>query len=424
MLGEGEGIRTGDVEIHPGFGVEGGYDSNFLLRSHVETPGTVNGAPAAPPLESGRLRLTPSISIRSLQGQRLADGARPELPPIVWDLTAYASYLEFFGNPIIQRQRNVSANAHGVARIFSDRTLGFNVGAGYIRLVQPGSLGDPNLRFSQHVANGSLDMVLRPGGGALEFLAGYDFTATLLDDLGSANRIDNTGNASAVWRFTPRTRVNVSASAGYSKYINQTGTTALVDSIPVSATAGFDGLITARLSLTASVGYGGRFQQGSGAALRDFSSIIGNAALTWFISGQDANDGPVSANLALGYQRRSAPSLFGNFFISDRGYLALNSVFSKRVAASVTAGLAAITYPDLPRFTDPTTIIQTGWTDVRPDVTLFAEYRFAPMFGLNVTGRYTENISDTIINDPADAAGGFDLRWRRLEVYGGVRWFM
>src|SRR5262245_10243609 len=46
----GAGVRVGNVELHPGIGVEGGYDSNFFLRSSKVDPLLINAAPNAPVL--------------------------------------------------------------------------------------------------------------------------------------------------------------------------------------------------------------------------------------------------------------------------------------------------------------------------------------------------------------------------------------
>ncbi|MGD0679726.1 MAG: hypothetical protein ABSC94_30440, partial [Polyangiaceae bacterium] len=57
---EGVGIRTGDLELHPGVAGEFGYDSNWLLRSTqsgVDNSSSGN-APVIPALE---FRVTPSL---------------------------------------------------------------------------------------------------------------------------------------------------------------------------------------------------------------------------------------------------------------------------------------------------------------------------------------------------------------------------
>src|SRR5690606_6838709 len=68
---EGPGIRTGDLELHPGIGGEVGYDSNWFLRSHTEGPNVANGPPALEPREAAVFRLTPSFYVSTLGKQRL-----------------------------------------------------------------------------------------------------------------------------------------------------------------------------------------------------------------------------------------------------------------------------------------------------------------------------------------------------------------
>src|SRR5450432_1183576 len=62
--GEGIGIRVGDLELHPGISGEVGYDSNYFLRAPEETP-----------VAAYRLRITPSISLATLGGQRSGAGS-------------------------------------------------------------------------------------------------------------------------------------------------------------------------------------------------------------------------------------------------------------------------------------------------------------------------------------------------------------
>src|SRR6266852_6602288 len=59
--GEGVGIRTGDLELHPGIAGEFGYDSNYFLRSDKDI---------AKPVDTLRLRITPSFSLAPISPQR------------------------------------------------------------------------------------------------------------------------------------------------------------------------------------------------------------------------------------------------------------------------------------------------------------------------------------------------------------------
>src|SRR5690606_26749332 len=57
---EGPGIRLGNLELHPGLGVEAGYDSNVFL------------SPSGDRFESGILRITPHLDLSTLGPERRA----------------------------------------------------------------------------------------------------------------------------------------------------------------------------------------------------------------------------------------------------------------------------------------------------------------------------------------------------------------
>ena len=61
-VGEGIGIRVGNLELHPGVAGEFGYDSNYFQRS---------GEDEEPLIAAYRLRITPSISLSTLGARRL-----------------------------------------------------------------------------------------------------------------------------------------------------------------------------------------------------------------------------------------------------------------------------------------------------------------------------------------------------------------
>src|SRR5271165_6137809 len=61
---EGIGVRTGDLELHPGLAGEVGYDSNFFLRSTQQ--GVANGPPVAPTVPSAVVRITPSLYLSTI----------------------------------------------------------------------------------------------------------------------------------------------------------------------------------------------------------------------------------------------------------------------------------------------------------------------------------------------------------------------
>src|SRR3954452_21250308 len=87
--GEGVGIRTGDLELHPGIAGEFGYDSNYFLRSDRDQP------PNAPVIGTLRLRITPSFSLATISPQRReAEGQGTEPPKVAFRAGVAASYSE------------------------------------------------------------------------------------------------------------------------------------------------------------------------------------------------------------------------------------------------------------------------------------------------------------------------------------------
>ncbi len=93
--------------------------------------------------------------------------------------------------------------------------------------------------------------------------------------------------------------------------------------------------------------------------------------------------------------------------------------------------MAAIEYPNILWGTGTPgaaagSLRQASFTDTRPDVTLFGEYRFTDAFAINATVRYTANFSNV---DLATVPGGaqntqFDMAWSRVEAFLGLRYFL
>ena len=61
---QGRGIRVGNFELHPGVGVEAGYDSNVFYASSA-------------PTSAFRLRVSPSFYVSSLSQQRSTNSDTP-----------------------------------------------------------------------------------------------------------------------------------------------------------------------------------------------------------------------------------------------------------------------------------------------------------------------------------------------------------
>lgn len=430
---EGPGARAGNFEIHPGIGAEAGYDSNFLLRSQKSAPNLVNGAPAAPPEESARLRVTPSISFATLGVQRRE--GRDEQPSVNFRANLSASYNEFFGPALIRDQRNVSVASTARLSILPGRPVGVGIFGGFNRLLSPNVLGNPNLSFNQNIVNAGTELILTPNGGTLDYRFGYQLRFSFYDSTGSSglNNISHEGYVRGRWAFRPRTSLLYDGSVGYLTYTNlgTTNSLGLLSSVPVRTRFGLQGLVTPRLSLLAMVGYGTTLlQQDAGVASRQFDSVIANAAATFYLTANPAVEDTIGdlsqfiSTLTVGAQRDFQQSFLGNYVTTNRGFVNLTSFIAGRAILQLGGGVTLFTYPDIPTVGATNTIRQTSFTDVRPDVSAFSEYRFSDSFAINGLLRYTQNISSTRLPENGPGAPVFDFNWRRIEAMAGVRWFL
>jgi hypothetical protein len=265
---------------------------------------------------------------------------------------------------------------------------------------------------------------------------GYNLNAAIYDRE-SASRFNNLTHNTYVrgrWRFRPRTSLISDTSVGYQVWVNQDGQGALVNSTPVRTRFGLEGLLTPKLTLYSMVGYATTFlSQKKSDNIKNYDSVYANLRLGYFLTANpDSGDMQTEvstyvSNISVGYTRDFNQSLMTNYSVADRGDISLTSYFGGQAVVTATGALSAVQYPDLP-FTDGSgRIRQAAWTDWRPEVQVFGEYRFADSLGLNTTFRYMANRSPTRLlqTEPGvQPEQYFDLNWRRFEAYLGVRWFM
>jgi hypothetical protein len=453
MYQEGPGVRTGDVVWHPGIAAEGGYDSNYFLRTDQTggacgAGGCINGAPNARVEGSPVMRITPSLSLATLGPQRREGETNSEPPTINFRLNASGTYREFFGQ-LTPEQRNFSADTSGRLDILPQRPFGGSIFASYDRTIQPNNVsGDPDLSFDRDTVGAGAEVVTQPGGGTLDWHFGYSFTDTIFESTAGqpyasyTNQVYTRGR----WRFRPRTALVYDGTVGFVHYENTNGAAAgpdagaaggvspLLNSTPVRSRIGINGLVTPRLSFLGMVGYGGSFFSPATATdtVQQYDSVIGQAELKFFLTAQPGDGGATSltlSSLAVGYARDFVASYLADYYGSDRGYLKFSYFFAGRALVSLEGGAGAIEYPSIAAFIDRPVANQPAWTDVRLDATLFGEYRFTNYLGVNLTGKYTNNISNTVLDiGAAPGAPGIvqllAMEWQRFEVYAGVRLFL
>ena len=185
-------------------------------------------------------------------------------------------------------------------------------------------------------------LIWTPGGGMFDWRVGYEFGLTYFEDpsFRHLNNNYNQVNTRGRWRFLPRTAFLFDGSASFFKYTNRTeGQTLQLDSTPIRARLGLNGLVTPSFALLAMVGWGSSFYQGAANA-QQFDSVLAQAELKWFITPNPGLD-PGAATLtlssvALGFTRDFTNSYLGDFFTRDRGYANLSYFFGGRSCWSPT----------------------------------------------------------------------------------------
>lgn len=435
---EGIGVRAGDFELHPGIAAELGYDSNWFQRSNRTGPTLANGAPLAPVIDAAVLRVTPSFSFSTLGRQRKeGDSGAAALPTVMFRGGVAGTYREFFGVQQIRDQRNMSAQANLRLDILPQRPLGFGVYGVYERFINPNASANINEAFNRNDIGAGAEVITVPGGGTLDWRAGYQFRASIFEESVSTAFNNQTHEAytKGRWRFRPRTAFLYDGSARFRNFSAPDRATVLLNnSTPIRARLGINGLVTSRFAFLGMVGWGSSFNRPANLpSVKQYDSVIGQAEFKFFLTPSPGDGDPSDASLllssiALGYTRDFQPSFIGNFYGLDRGYAKVQYMFAGRLLTSLEGGLGAVQYPDI--FFQDQTFARSGWTDLRADATLFGEYRFTNTFGLNATLRYTANFSDNRLPLAATIGGAtgtpleFDMNWRRFQAFLGARFFL
>lgn len=398
---EGRGVNLGsNLVLHPGIGIEGGYDSNVFYSSPDEAGGVKS---------AGRLRITPHVDLATRSPQRLTGtNGEQATPQTAFRLGLAGSYQEYLSDDeVVTEQRNIGMDAHLRADFMQRSTVSFRLADDFTRAVEPTNeamIGTFNRDYNR--ADASLGIA--PGGRTLEIRLGYGFLINFYED----ERFQQAGNfvghdiyTTTRWRFFPKTALIFDGRVTPTTYVAEGATHP--SSVPVRVRAGMNGLLTSRLSLQIMAGYGAGFYD----AGDDFDSVIGQAELGYFI-------GPL-ARLNLGYARDFVDSIFSNFYLQDRGYLQYNQLIAGRVLLGLMGAVSRLQYGTLlaPGPGDPS---HTDRVDILAEGTLFGEYRVQDWLGINLSATYRGDFT----NFQYTTAGAVDSAdYSKFTVFGGVRAF-
>lgn len=434
---EGEGIRTGDLELHPGIGGEVGYDTNWFLRSNTEGANIVNGAPNQPVRDAAVFRVTPSFFVSTLGPQRTNEQGRPPEPRFVTFRGGVSATARFFIGKEMSQQHNVGINSDARVDFNAGRPIGFGVFGGYNRLIQPQVLSDPNLSFNRDDLRIGGEVVAIPGGGTLDIRGSYQLMAALFEESNGVpySNITHEVGVKNRWRFRPRTALFSDTTLRFINYPNALrASNYLNDSTPLRTRFGVTGLITDRFGTLLAIGYGATFFKNPDAPSSvQYDSINGQAEGTFYLGQGAGADTPGQATLllstvSLGFSRDFQNSLLANFYNSNKVYGRLEYWFGGRTVIRLDIYGEQLNYPPAFNLVGNTPTPITGeFTNYRLGGGFFAEYRFTSAFGLNTTIDYVQQFSNTQLVSgtvPGTAIPGvYDLNYQRFQAFLGARYF-
>lgn len=407
MFSEGIGIRVGNLELHPAFGGEFGYDSNYFQRAEGEFGGVV---------DVFRVRVTPSLSLTTLGAKRLG-GAEPALH---FRASAFASYNELFsagGDEAeeVSDQRHVTLGVNAKVDIAPKRPIGVDIHGDAQRIGEPSNAPDEDLAWNRWAFRGGAGVTWRPGGGLFEWRGGYDATFHYFEEdaYTGYNNLHHRFQLKGRWRFLPRTALTYNGAYTLIRYTEDPSPSS---GETVRSSIGISGLLTYRLALSGSIGWVSSFYD---AVPENADTVTAGAEAKYFImsppSGEDPSAVTGLSTVAVGYTRDMTNSYLNTFYTRDRVYAGLNYLIGGgRFVTSLQGGYSYYTFP---------AGVFAPFSQHRYDARLFAEYRLSETVGLNGTIRY--DVTDSGSLEPvANNVAPEDLSFVRWQAYIGLRWFM
>ncbi len=405
---QGPGFRLGNLELHPGLGVEAGYDTNLFYED--------NDGPTEP-VGSAIFRITPHLFISTLTQQRQSEGEgqQDEAQARMIQFSAGVSG-EVYIFLADEGRNNVALNGDLDLNINPKGRFGFRLFDNLSRTVRPFT-GRPNADalINNGLVNNTAGVQLfgRSRGGALQSSLGYAFRLQYFEapELRYANQFGHQISADTHFRFLPSTSLFWDGNLELTDYYNNpTGeAVSLANNWRLRTRVGINGAVTPKLSLTLAVGYGATFVQD--AAFSDFESVIAHASMKYRFT--------PTTSLGLGFERENVGSIVGLSRVQNRGFLTFQWLLARSFLFGINASVA---YVDFGQVLDGMGVSLGERTDVMVSASLFGEYRFTDYLALNLSLSYLGDYTDfeyPAAGSPAPDPAGFN----KFEAWLGLRVF-
>lgn len=403
---EGPGFRVGDLEVHPGVGVEGGYDSNVFYSDKNL-------------VDSFVLRVTPHLDLSTLSAQRLQEGPSGKgsgaLPKVAFRAGLSGSYYHYFS---ANNLSNMDANGDLRVLLFPKRRFSGTIFNRFNRSIRPFSeQGAANNNYARNRNEAGAIFEAASPGNVLRGSLGYSFLFDLFESstFKYLNTLDNRIQADASWRFLPSTSLIYDLQLDVQDFTDPNSPGAFAanaDTRRFRSRLGLNGAITPTFSAVAMVGYGGSFV--SSNILSEYDDAVALAELRWRPK--------ASTNLTVGYDRDYFTSYVGSYYRRDRGFAQYQMMFAGVVNLGLEFWAGRLAYGRVigangaPISDDGT----TKRDDTMISGTLFAEYRIFNWLAVNGTFMYLGDFSDFAFSSGASVAPD-PANYQKLQGWLGVR---
>lgn len=413
---EGPGFRLGDFELHPGLGLEVGYDSNLYYT---------DGRGATPVVDTGVLRATAHLLLATRGAQRRQEGESGEgaagpQPTVTFRGGLSGSFYYFFAD---ESRTNAELDANLAVQILPGRPFSINLTNQFGRAIRPFT---PNTEVEASFArirnDAGLQLNFATTGDVLRVTAGYNFVVDYFEDalFQYGNNFRHVVTLREQFRFLPQTAIVHDTTVTFVDYFTEVprAPTAVNDGLLLRTRVGLNGAITNNFSVLGAVGYSAGFYNTRTPGYDvEFESVAAQVEARWQIT--------PAMRLAFGYDRDFQPSFVGNFFRRDRGYANYQVLIERVFLLGIDASFGfyefgAIIRPDGMLAGSS---LQRG--DYRLIAGLFGEYRFTDWLGVNATLRYTGNFTDYqyLVEEFMRPSFLEPAQFNKFEMWAGVRVF-
>lgn len=424
---EGPGFRLGDFELHPGLGLEVGWDSNLYVT---------DGSGTAPLVDTGILRATAHLLVATRGQQRRQEGEGgggsggagngsngAAQPSVAFRGGLSGSFYHFFAD---EGRTNVELDANLALQILPGRPFSIDVTNNFGRLVRPftpATAADPtNLSWARIRNDAGLRLNFATTGDVVRVTAGYNFQLDYFEGqlFQYGNNFRHNITLTEQFRFLPQTAIVHDTQLSFLDFFEAGlgAPTAVNDGVLLRTRVGLNGAITNNFSVLGTVGYAsGFFASVTPGYDNEYESVVMHVGARWNIS--------PSMNLAFGYERDFQPSFVGNFFRTDRGYANYQVLIERVLLLGLDASFGFYEFGAIVRSDGGIAGSSLTRGDFRLIGGLFGEYRFTDWLGVNATVRYTGNFTD--YRYLVDAGGGTSFfepgEFNKVEMWAGVRAF-